>query len=213
MCGGAAAYCMAGAESVLACVPGHEATSPYLPKYARVVTISQAFGSEFFHFFAENLTRIMLLLDEILADHSIMVHIFSKEAAFVRDALQLLGVTWDRIVQGDGCAGVLYIPEPVGCGAPSFEMLHWTRRRLRHALGCPMPKNDMFKYVVLIKRFGKREVQNHEEIRGALATFLQGDFVSMTKLTWFLCISMPILVVIIHLVHENAYLSTKNAHL
>jgi hypothetical protein len=125
-----------------------------LPKHGSVVTISQVYGNTFYHFLAEGLSRAMPLLEMILDDKNIRVHTYRKGAKFVTEAMMLIGVPKERLIQGNGCANVLYIPEPVGCGGPSFEMLHMIRRRLRHELKCPSPLLDFPMQIVFIKREG-----------------------------------------------------------
>jgi hypothetical protein len=168
MCNGGKASCGPEMEHISSCQPGHENIDPSLPKHGSVVTISQYFGDTFYHFLAEDLTRALPLLDKILADKDIMVHVYNHSVGFVAEALQLIGIARERLIHGDGCAKVLYIPEPVGCGGPSFEMLHMTRRKLQHALGCPVPRMDSSKYVVMIKRHGARSVENHDGVKAAL---------------------------------------------
>ena len=85
----------------------------------------------------------------------------------------LIGVPRERLIQGHGCANVLYIPEPVGCGGPSFEMLHMIRRRLRHELKCPSPRLDFPMQIVFIKRKGSRAVGNHYAIKTRLEESLK----------------------------------------
>ena len=82
--------------------------------------------------------------------------------------MMLIGVPRERLIQGHGCANVLYIPEPVGCGGPSFEMLHMLRRRLLHELKCPPPRLDFPMQIVFIKRKGSRAVGNHYAIKTRL---------------------------------------------
>ncbi len=185
MCDGGKIPCSSGREHILSCQPGYENLNPSLPKHGRVVTISQVYGDTFYHFLAEDLPRAMPLLDEILSDKTILVHVYNPGASFVTDALQLIGIPRERLIQGDGCAKVLYIPEPVGCGGPSFEMLHMTRRRLHRALGCPVPRVDASKYVVMIKREGTRRVENHDAVKAALDSVLKSHEVSKQRVKLF----------------------------
>jgi hypothetical protein len=173
MCDGERMSCNTRREHIQSCQPGHEDIHQLLPKHGRVVTISQVLGDTFYHFLAEDLTRTMPLLDEILADETILVHVFNSGANFAVDALQLIGIPRERLIEGDGCARILYIPEPVGCGGPSFEMLHMTRRRLRAALGCPVHRMDGSKYVVMIRRQDTRKVDNHQDVRAAVESSLR----------------------------------------
>jgi hypothetical protein len=45
----------------------------------------------------------------ILDDKNILVHTYRKDAKFVTEAMMLIGVPKERLIQGHG----LYIPEPV----------------------------------------------------------------------------------------------------
>jgi hypothetical protein len=122
MCYGNEVLCPRGRSNVLECQPGRETNNPSLPKHGSVVTISQVYGNTFYHFLAEGLTRAMLLLEMILDDKNILVHTYNTDAIFVTEAMMLIGVHKERLIQGHGCANVLWIPEPVGCGGPSFEI-------------------------------------------------------------------------------------------
>ncbi len=181
MCDGGKTPCGSGMEHISSCQPDHPNINPSLPKHGRVVTIAQVYGQAFYHFLAEDLTRAMPLLDEILADKTILVHVYNLDVGFVVDALQLIGIPRQRLIQGDGCAKVLHIPEPVGCGGPSFEMMHMARRRLRRALGCPMPRVDASKYVVMIKRHDTRRVDNHNAVQAMLESGLSSQEVSTER--------------------------------
>ena len=173
MCYGNRVPCLQGCDHVLSCQPGHEKINPSLPKHGSVVTISQVLGDQFYHFLAEGLTRAMPLLEMILDDKNILVHTYNTAATFVTEAMMLIGVPRERLIQGHGCANVLYIPEPVGCGGPSFEMLHMLRRRLRHELKCPSPRLDFPMQIVFIKRKGSRAVGNHYAIKTRLEESLK----------------------------------------
>ena len=109
----------------------------------------------------------------ILDDKNILVHTYNTDAKFVTEAMMLIGVPRERLIHGHGCAKVLYIPEPVGCGGPSFEMLHMLRRRLRHELKCPSPRLDFPMQIVFIKRKGSRAVGNHYAIKTRLEESLK----------------------------------------
>ena len=173
MCYGNDVPCLRGRSNVLECQPGRETNNPSLPKHGSVVTTSQVYGETFYHFLAEGLTRAMPLLEMILDDKNILVHTYNTAATFVTEAMMLIGVPRERLIQGHGCANVLYIPEPVGCGGPSFEMLHMLRRRLRHELKCPSPRLDFPMQIVLIKREGSRAVGNHYAIKTRLEESLK----------------------------------------
>jgi len=118
MCYGNDVPCLRGRSNVLECQPGRETNNPSLPKHGSVVTTSQVYGETFYHFLAEGLTRAMPLLEMILDDKNILVHTYNTAATFVTEAMMLIGVPRERLIQGHGCANVLYIPEPVGCGGP-----------------------------------------------------------------------------------------------
>lgn len=160
LCDDTSLPCTPNAEHVHVCL--REGGS--LPRYGRVVTVAQFYGQFYFHFTAENLPRLLLLLPEILADEDAKVHITDQKPSFVQEALKIFGVPLTRVIDGHGCARVLFIPEPAGCGAPSLGLLHLTRRHVRKVLGCPVPSKKRGLYVVLQIRRGARAILNQKQL-------------------------------------------------
>jgi hypothetical protein len=134
-----------------------------------VATIAHFWGSGYYHFVAENLVRVPLIL-QVIQDHKYSkLHIQSRHP-FVEILLSALGVQTDSIIQGTVRANLLLLPEPVPCGNPPAVMLHLLRRTL-------LEKNVGFHasstsecQVLIVKRKGSRAISNHDDLRSRLST-------------------------------------------
>jgi len=83
-------------EDPTRCQPGKDNTG--LKSYDRVYTISQALGTAYYHLIAENLPRLMLMLPELIKETSIKIHVESASDDLTKQALQLFGISPDRLI-------------------------------------------------------------------------------------------------------------------
>lgn len=77
-------------------------------------------------------------------------------------------------LQGHGCARVIYIPEAVACGTPTFSMVHLLQRNVRMALGCPnlSPLRGGGYAILIYREPGMRHVANHHLVETQLRNSL-----------------------------------------
>lgn len=129
------------------------------PLYDEVVVITHRFGWNFYHWVVESLGRLVPILDYLLAHPRVMVHLQSSvrgsrvkhdlpaymihtsddaEPAFRREQLELLGISWNRVVMGPIRARIAHVSDNYACGYPFALSSVLLRERLREALGVPL---------------------------------------------------------------------------
>jgi len=140
------------------------------PRFEAVATIAHFWGQNYYHFVAENLVRLPLVLPVLDGHKDTVLHVQSR-APFVLTLLQLVGIVPARVVQGVVAADLAFLPQAVVCGNPSAVMLNL----LRHTLIARMPPPDTSSpaqggcMVLLVKRTGTRAVKNHDELLSELS--------------------------------------------
>jgi len=144
-------------------------------RFRVVATIAQSWGQGYYHFVAENLVRLPLVLHVFEARSDAMLHIHSQ-TTFSTGLLNLIGIAEHRVVQGVVHADFVLFPEPVPCGNPSSVMLNLLRRTLllRGQLGHVAKRNTSECNILLLTRQGSRAVQNHDELSLHLSEAFRG---------------------------------------
>jgi len=146
------------------------------PRFAVVATIAQFWGQNYYHFVAENLVRLPLVLPVLDGHVDALLHVQSR-APFVLALLQLVGIAPARVVQGVVAADLAFLPQTALCGNPPAAMLNL----LRHTLVARMPPPPSSApaqggcMVLLVKRTGARAVKNHDELRAQLSASFSGN--------------------------------------
>ena len=85
------------------------------PVYDKVFSISQYWGSGYFHFLVESLPRIILALTFLLKNEDIKIHV-TANTFLTRIYLRELGINENRIVTNHVQARLSYIPGGTACG-------------------------------------------------------------------------------------------------
>ena len=90
--------------------------------YDEVFTMSQFWGTGYFHFLVETLPRLPPFIQFLRDNPTIKVHIFGDERPYIKPFYAQLGITEDRFVRGLIRARVLYLPQSGPCaGALVFN--------------------------------------------------------------------------------------------
>ncbi len=148
------------------CKPGRGPQTPEnqtsLPTYDEVFSLTENTGTMFYHLTSEDLPRISPYLNYLKINTHIKVHI--KRKKFHDEMLNLLGITSDRLIDGDVRAKIVYMPAGTACGRPGV----FTTQLLSTLFHSHLP-NDMLKMkqdtLILIKRSSKgRQFRNHGAI-------------------------------------------------
>jgi hypothetical protein len=163
------------------CLPG---AAP-LPRYKTVVSFEAPKFGFIHHFWHEGLPRIVLLLDLLMEDESIRIHMFDTAPplegfpSHVTNMFGFLGISMERFVSGDAlCADVALFPEPVSCFGPSVAAYHLTRVFMVKSLGNDLmfrpPDTSTGRAVLLVNRREgtRRSITNFWELHGHLSTRL-----------------------------------------
>ena len=139
-----------------------------------VATIADFWGYGYFHFVAENLVRLPLVLPVIEHLNRSMVHVHRKNG-FVISLLGAAGVPSHRVIEGIVSADVALLPEPIPCGTPPAILLQLLRRTLllnHQNFGVLKHVNltEINFQILLVKRQGSRSITNHDALASALKT-------------------------------------------
>lgn len=136
-----------------------------LKKFDIVVSIAQYFGSEYFHFIAENLVRVCAALHMFAQTDQVKLHVITPKP-FMLEILAEIGVHNSRIISGDVLANFAVMPQPIPCGTPPAALLQITRDILVKRINPLMfVRENGPCEVLLVQRKGARQITNH-------ATFL-----------------------------------------
>jgi len=139
-------------------------------KYDELFTISQFWGSNFFHGTLENLPRLALYLSYLRANPQIKIHV-----AAIHPFLSYLGLDEDRFVFGTVHARILYMPSGGSCGGASSIRLQYLSDQLRNYIphqpsGYSIdklhhsPNKNKRDSIIVIQRTTKRWFRYHDEI-------------------------------------------------
>ena len=141
------------------------------PRFQIVATIAHFLGEHYFHFVAENLARLPLVLPIIEHFPKSMVHI-RTQSPFVISLLGILGVATNRIIQGTVHAEVALLPEPTPCGSPPAILLHLLRRTLLQKstnFGHDDVETSRACIILVVRRDASRKVSNHKDLVSKLS--------------------------------------------
>ena len=133
--------------------------------YDEVFTISQYWGTGYFHILVETLPRIPSFIQFLRDNLTIKVHVFGTNKPYIKPFYAQMGITEDRFVEGLIRARVLYLPQTGPCaGALVFNGRLQSMIQRSFITQEPQPRNS----VLLIKRSKKRYFNKHKQILAAL---------------------------------------------
>lgn len=140
------------------------------PHYDKVLIISEYWGEGFFHFFLENLPRLVGVLDLIQKDESIKIHVAAKNS-MTQKILSSFGINPNRLVHHIVTASQIIFPEPILCGSPTIVHVLALRKLIFKFMDeCNIPiQKTKEKRITIINRKGvDRELINHNDLIKAL---------------------------------------------
>ena len=133
--------------------------------YDEVFTMSQFWGTGYFHLLVETLPRLPPFVQFLRENPAIKVHIFGDDTPYIKPFYAQLGIKKERFVRGLIRARVLYLPQSGPCaGALVFNGRLQSMIQRSLITQEPQPRNS----VVLIKRSNKRYFRKHNKILAAL---------------------------------------------
>lgn len=129
--------------------------------YDKVVSISHNWCRAVFHSIVECLVKLGYYIPELLIETAIKIHTIKSVAV---KYLFLLGFNSSRIVYGNIYVTKLLILEKGSCGSPPpIIHLHSINYYLRSKI-----KSKKIYDIILVKRYGIREIINHNDVYNAL---------------------------------------------
>lgn len=143
-------------------------TADILPQYDSVATISHYWGYGYFHFVAENLIRVPLILNSLQRNQNMKLHVNARWP-FVLSLLKILDVDSSRVIQGRITAKKVLVPEPIACGDPPANLLqllqHYILKKIPHQIVAgPSLEDRGLCNILIVKRQGHRSITNHNEM-------------------------------------------------
>ena len=135
-----------------------------VPVFEIVITIAQYWGSEYFHFIAENLVRISTAFEILKQKENSKLHIQTPQK-FMLEILTGIGIKEKQLTTGNVFANFAVVPEPIPCGTPPASLLHMTRNLLvsNNPYLFNIPETKSCK-ILFIKRKHTRRISNYEEL-------------------------------------------------
>ena len=134
--------------------------NPQNMQHNEVFSIAAFWGEGFFHFTAEDLSRLMPYLEYLQQNRHIRVHVATR-TKFVLYWLGLLGIEASRVITGKVSAKLLYVPRGERCGTISMFDSQLLSMYLRSSLTEEeMDRNT----IILIQRSSKRWFIRHKAI-------------------------------------------------
>jgi capsular polysaccharide biosynthesis protein len=140
------------------------------PTHASEVVVATAYwGDTTYHALVENLPRLMVVWEDLLAQPHVMVAAGSSVA--MANYLEFMGLSKDRILHGNILADTAYVPNPGGCGySPGHRYVQAVRKRMHAALMLQTAELDAASSILVIQRTGSsRSVANHDELVHAIS--------------------------------------------
>lgn len=151
----------------------HKSALSRLSEYAQhntVAVLSEYWGEGFFHFFLEDLPRIVGILDMLNKNPTIKLHV-TEINGLTKNILSTLGINPSRLISGVVLAENVIYPEQMKCGNPSYANVV----ALRDLFLKKMNENKIDykqkqrKIITVINRSGAaRSLTNHKELISAL---------------------------------------------
>ena len=133
--------------------------------YDEVFTITQYWGTKYFHFLVEVLPRIVPFLTFLVQSPSIKIHIPGYEEPYLKQLSTHFKLNESRFITGLVRARILYLPQSGPCGSATVfnsRLQSMIQRSL-------IPQDDQPRNIILlIKRSLKRYFTHHDEILSAL---------------------------------------------
>ena len=148
------------------------------PVYDKVIVISQGWGDHYYHAIIEGLPRLAAALDSLPPSESAgewLVHCMLHLQPLAAQVADVLGVR--GIVGGDVRAGRALVPTPTPCGGyASGPMPSRLRSRIHRRLrpACWPPARRI---LVVFRRRGARELENHDDVARAARRLWRGAVV------------------------------------
>lgn len=148
------------------------------PKFDRVVLISAKWSDAYYHATVEQLPRLVLLRDFLLAYPGIPVLIAAKRQTHSTLHLyaDILGVNSTRVVAFSNSeivhANTIYVPEPTPCGHLQPLLAKATQTAIRQTVIVQDAEKDS---IVVIRRRGSRSIVNHDDMMQGLRTALPDE--------------------------------------
>ncbi|CAB1120095.1 unnamed protein product [Ectocarpus sp. CCAP 1310/34] len=153
-------------------------------RYDKVFVMAQEWSPNYYHFTAEHLPRITLMLDVLLDNPDIIIsmHFYEKDIIHENisavhevqmEMLEILGISRERVVLVDQQmhANLAIIPTSTVCGDPDPHMVNMLRNRFLQGLFPTtngVPPAPPRPTIVLVVRTTLRGLQNNEEVKEAL---------------------------------------------
>lgn len=122
--------------------------------YPNVISISGIWTWGIWHFPTESLSALMST--KMPSDAKIHVHTKTK---YVLYWLSLIGISQDRVIDGNIRATNLLIPELGACGSPYPEQITWLNNIVRSSVNATSDK-----LLILSKRTHSRQLKNYQEV-------------------------------------------------
>lgn len=122
--------------------------------YSNVISISGIWTWGIWHFPTESLCALMNT--KIPSDAKIHVHTMTN---YVLYWLSLIGISRDRVIDGNIRATNLLIPELGACGSPYPEQITWLNNIVRTSVNASSDK-----LLILSKRTHSRQLKNYQEV-------------------------------------------------
>ena len=126
--------------------------------YKEIFSLAQIHGSNFYHFTAEDLSRLILFLPFLRQNKNVKIHVRHTQS-FVRTFLKRLGLSEWRIVAGLVRGHIVYLPGGTDCGRPAPFQTNLLSLYLSQSLQT-MPQTS----IILIRRSKKRWFEHHDSI-------------------------------------------------
>jgi hypothetical protein len=142
-----------------------------VPRYHEVVVATSVFGEAVYHALIENLPRLVVVWDELIARPEVMISTGLRTNKALAEYLQFMGISRTRLKAGHMRADIAYVPNPGGCGnSPGPRYVRQLRQRMHQALQARSPEiSDTRDKIVVIQRSGKtRVLQNHAQLVAAI---------------------------------------------
>jgi capsular polysaccharide biosynthesis protein len=140
--------------------------------HGKVVVLTQFWGEGYFHFLLENLPRLFPVLDMVISDPRIKIHVpIGGGGSFIPYLLESLGIERHRLVTGNVEADVVVYPETVQCGSPKLVQLSALRSMLEFVGTrgiCPQLAFSKRFILVVSREGGARNIVNQRELVDAL---------------------------------------------
>lgn len=147
-----------------------EAPISALPTHASEVVVATAhWGDTTYHALVENLPRLMVVWEDLLAQPHVLIAVGSSVA--LANYLEFMGLSRDRILHGNILADIAYVPNPGGCGySPGHRYVQAVREKVHAALRSQKTDLKAASTILVIQRTGGlRTVANHDELVHAIS--------------------------------------------